>query len=96
MENRITGLENRMDKLEAGQTEIKQRLDSMEKRLENLEAGQKFLADNIFQEDGIINYFEGKFNALNARFDDLEAKFYILNNRQFDTDAKVTKLTLVK
>ena len=68
----------------------------MEKRLENLEAGQKFLADNIFQEDGIINYFEGKFNALNARFDDLEAKFYILNNRQFDTDAKVTKLTLVK
>ena len=96
LENRITGLENRMDKLEAGQTEIKQRLDSMEKRLENLEAGQKFLADNIFQEDGIINYFEGKFNALNARFDDLEAKFYILNNRQFDTDAKVTKLTLVK
>lgn len=86
VKQRLGNVENRLDNVES-------RLNNLEKNVENIKekqiAFEEFITDNLFAKDGLIQYMDNKFN-------DLQAEFDVLNNRQHATDIQVAKLRRIK
>ena len=89
----LTGTVNNLTK---DMQEVKQRLDSLEKGQKYVRDGVDFLSEELFGKNNLIDYIDGKFKAVDARFDDMQAEFDVLNERQHATDVRVAKLRRVK
>ena len=93
VENRLINVETRLDNVEHRLDNVDSRLNNLEKNVENIKekqiAFEEFITDNLFAKDGLIQYMDNKFN-------DLQAEFDVLNNRQHATDIQVAKLRRIK
>lgn len=96
VETRLDNLENRFDDLESRFDNLEKDVKEMKDDIKYLKGGQEFIRSEIFSKDGLIQYMDDKFAAIDRRFEDLEANLEVINERQYATDVKVAKLKRVK